>query len=479
MPGIAQRYTAGMRRPCDPAFWAPKLGQNMCVSTDELVNPRAVANELAIINDPATAKEQPVLVEFVSQLHAASSASDLFALHTKLLARYLARQRLRDELRLDKSKVKSEIGELAAKTPKPIDDLRARQEELKRLKTAERVQVALAAHIRAIADGVVWKALGYDRAAITVLGRGTRVDRLADDGVGLQAELDKLAELSGPEGTVTIHNDLATILRHGDLTTIDPGRRSVEIREVKATARPGPNAPQSVRLSEAIKLINDGAALDPGSGRIERLRRLAIKSRTFLGDLAEVIQESRGSGYAQRVLGSMQHLTVIDYQAWAGRETELEAHDVRVRRDLGWGPEHKTFEWLASLRRMRDRKISFGSLAPLPIFPLDPVAIADLMVGRLEMRTMLRGDVFERAFADSGIKALVEFGDARNDVFVKLERGSVTLMIPPFLREQMLFELLTSETAIETIVATLDLLAVDAHVQQGLLPAIDETGVWA
>jgi hypothetical protein len=305
------------------------------------------------------------------------------------------------------------------------------------------------------------------------------VDRLADDGVGLQAELDKLAELSGREGTVTIHNDLATILRHGDLTTIDPGRRSVEIREVKATARPGPNAPQSVRLSEAIKLINDGAALDPGSGRIERLPRLAIKSRTFLGDLAEVIQESRGSGYAHRVLGSMQHLTVIDYQAWAGRETELEAHDVRVRRDLGWGPKQKTFEWLASLRRMRDRRISFGSLAPLPIFPLDPGDIADLMVGRLEMRTMLRGDVFERAFADSGIKALVEFADARNDVFLKLERGSVTLMIPPFLREQMLFELLTSETAIETIVATLDLLAVDAHVQQGLLPAIDESGVWA
>jgi hypothetical protein len=449
------------------------------VSTDALANPKAITNELEIINDPATAREQSVLVELVSQLHAASSATDLFALHTKLLARYLARQRFRGELELDKSKVESEIQELAAQTPKPIDDLRARQEELKHLRTAERVQVALGAHTRALADGVVWKALGYDRAAITVLGRGTRVDRLADDGVGLQAELDELAELSGREETVTIHNDLATILRHGDLTTIDPGRRIVEIREIKATAQPGPNAPQSVRLSEAIKLINDGAALDPRSGRIERLPRLAIKSRTFLGDLAEVIHESRGTGYAQRVLGSMQHLTVIDYQAWAGREAELEEHDARVRRDLEWGPEHKTFEWLASLRRMRDRRSSFGSLAPLPIFPLDPRDIAALMVGRLEMRTMLRGDLLERAFADNGIKALVEFGGARNDVFLKLERGSVTLTIPPLLREQMLFELLTSETAIETIVATLDLLAVDPHVQQGLVPAIDESGVWA
>lgn len=192
---------------------------------DALANPKAIANELAIINDPATANEQPVLVDLVGRLHAARSVKDLFALHTELLARYLARQRARGELELDKTRVESEIGELAAQTPRPLDDIRARQEKLQRIATAARVQVALAAHTRAIADGLVWKTLGYDRAAITVLGRGTRVDRLADDGVGLQAELGKLAALSEIEDAVTVHNDLATILRHGGLTTIYPGRR--------------------------------------------------------------------------------------------------------------------------------------------------------------------------------------------------------------------------------------------------------------
>lgn len=446
---------------------------------DALANSKAIANELAIINDPATANEQPVLVELVGRLHAARSVKDLFALHTKLLARYLARQRARGQLELDKTRVESEIGELAAQTPRPLDDIRARQEKLQRIATAARVQVALAAHTRAIADGLVWKALGYDRAAITVLGRGTRVDRLADDGVGLQAELDNLAALSEIEDAVTVHNDLATILRHGDLTTIYPGRRRVEIREVKATAKPGADAPQSVRLGAAIKFINDGAEVDPRSGRTERLPRLAIKSSTFLGDLADVIEESRAGGYAQRVLGSMQHLTVIDYRAWAGREMELEAHDVRVRQELGWGPEHKTFEWLASLRRMRDRRTSFGSLAPLPIFPLGPHDIADLMVGSLETRTMLRGDLLEQAFAARGIRASVEFGEAQNDVFLRIEREPVTLTVPPFLREQMLFELLTPDTAIDTIAATLDLLALDPQLQQGVLPVINESEVWA
>ncbi len=131
-PGIALRCIAGMRRPRSPALRLRKGRENMCVSTDAQANPKAIAHELAIINDSATAKEQPVLVELVSQLHAASSAADLSALHTKLLARYLARQRFRGELELDKSRVESEIRELAARSPKPIDDLRARQEELKR-----------------------------------------------------------------------------------------------------------------------------------------------------------------------------------------------------------------------------------------------------------------------------------------------------------------------------------------------------------
>ena len=63
-----------------------------------LANPKAIANELAIINDPATANEQPVLVELVGLLHAATGVKDFLALHTELLARHLVRQRARGVL---------------------------------------------------------------------------------------------------------------------------------------------------------------------------------------------------------------------------------------------------------------------------------------------------------------------------------------------------------------------------------------------
>jgi hypothetical protein len=444
-----------------------------------LDNRKAIENELAIINDPLTAEERPVIVELIGLLHAANSVDEFFNLHTKLLVRYLARQRAREELEAQRTGIRDRIRDLAAQSPTPVDAIRREQETLVRMDRAARVQVALSAHTRAIADGLVWKALRYDRAAITILGDGTRVDRLADDGVGLQAELDELAALWDQERAFTIHNDLATILRHGDLTTIRPGKRSVEIREVKATATPGANTRQSLRISTATTLINDGRIVEPQNGRTQRLHRLPLELHTFVAELAEVITECQAEGYAQRPLGSMQHLTVIDYRAWAGRENELGARDAETRSQLGWGPEHKTFEWLASLRRMRDRRASYGSLAPLPIFRLEPESIADLMLGRLDMRTMLRGDLLEEAFGAHAIEAEVAFGDDRDDVFLRVSRGPTSLVIPPSLRERMLFELMTPDSVIELVAGTLDLLNADAALAQDILPSIDESESWA
>jgi hypothetical protein len=219
--------------------------------------------------------------------------------------------------------------------------------------------------------------------------------------------------------------------------------------------------------------------IDRETGRTQRLHQLPIHPETFLRELADVIEESRTDGYADRLLGSMQHVTVIDYRAWAGREDELGKRDSAVTSQLGWGPENKPFEWLASYRRMRDRRASFGSLAPLAIFPLDPQDIADLMLGYLELRTMLRGDLLEQAFTAHDISADVTFGDDADEVFLRVARGVVSLAIPPSLRERLLFELLTPDSAIALADGMLDLLAADQHLAEDVLPATDESGIWA
>jgi hypothetical protein len=66
---------------------------------------------------------------------------------------------------------------------------------------------------------------------------------------------------------------------------------------------------------------------------------------------------------------------------------------------LGWGPEHKTFTWLISLRRIQDRRATFGSLVPLAIFPLDPPDIADLMPPKEDARLADPGEVLDEHLA--------------------------------------------------------------------------------
>jgi hypothetical protein len=47
------------------------------------------------------------------------------------------------------------------------------------------------------------------------------------------------------------------------------------------------------------------------------------------------------------------------------------------------------------------------------------------------------------------------------------------------LRERLLFELLTPDSAIELVAGTLDLLDADQDAEQDLLPSANESGIWA
>lgn len=421
-------------------------------------DPKVIDAELAILNDSITAEERPQLVAFIEQLQAATTPDDFFELHRELLVRYWARQRVREELNQERAATQQRLRELVQADPKPLDEIKGAQRKLALAERQDRVQVALAAHLRAIADGLVWKALQYDRSAITILSRGTRVDRLADDGVGLQAELNAIGELWDREGAFTVHNDLTTVLRHGDLTTINVGAHSVEIREIKATRPAAADSPQIARLSAATELINAGCAIDPETGKVLRLHRLPVEYRTSLACLAELTKQARIAGYAARQLNEMQHVAVIDYRVWAGREDELGEHDRATQAALGWGDEQKTFSWMSSLRRIRDRRHSVGSLAPLAIFPASSEDLADLMLGRLELHSMLRCDLLGSAFADRGIKVEIAFPDGDNQ-FLVAQRGRFGVEVPPAVREQMMLELMTPETLMAMVDEMLKLIA--------------------
>ncbi|MBA3734969.1 MAG: hypothetical protein H0W90_07210 [Actinobacteria bacterium] len=111
--------------------------------------------------------------------------------------------------------IRRRIRELASERSKPIESIQEHQALLGRVVNEEATLKAVHHLIRAVGDGVAWRALSYDRRAFNVLGDGERVGHLAY-GIGRDAELTALAALWENERAFAIHNDMTNGLRHGD-----------------------------------------------------------------------------------------------------------------------------------------------------------------------------------------------------------------------------------------------------------------------
>jgi hypothetical protein len=125
--------------------------------------------------------ERTHVVAFLSALREAETAADFLQLELKLIGRVKARQELAQTIRGYTDALKTEIAELEKQEPKPIAEIRAKQRELGIRAVQHDVSETLRWILLSIGDGLAWKALGYDRRGITVMGRGTRVGRFAEE----------------------------------------------------------------------------------------------------------------------------------------------------------------------------------------------------------------------------------------------------------------------------------------------------------
>jgi hypothetical protein len=363
------------------------------------IDKKAIETEQRILNDPLYYQERPIVVDLIQRLQEAKTANDYFELQRLLIVRLRSRQEIAGQLQAMKQDLQAEIAALARLDPKPLEDIRDKQQELGLRQQQRLVSEALRWILISIGDGMAWKVLGYDRAALTVLGMGERVARFADP-AGFDAEAAEMERLWS-EGSFPIHNDLTTCLRLGDLTVIHPGDNAVSIVEVKASKELGQSSSQLKRMQDATTLINEGRVqLDAGTVNVQRLR---LPYRTHLAHLRDLIQKARADGHAAAKVGTCQFVTVVDYHADVS-ETELALRQTRTRARVGWFQEDaKLFQWVFSSRRMRDRRYSFSGLAPVPIFPLKAEDLADLTMGFMDVMVVLNADILAGGFRGKGI----------------------------------------------------------------------------
>jgi hypothetical protein len=420
---------------------------------------RELREEEQLLNEPLYQQRRPRMLEFVVRLQQAKSTEDWVYLHRDLLIEFGARQQAAEEaLPEAKSKIANEMRELARQDPKPIAELTQRQETLERIKRQELVAKASQHALRQIGDGIAWRALRYDRRAVTVLGQGERVGRLAS-GVGLDAELAELSRLWEEEGIFAVHNDLTNCLRHGDLTVLRPqkdGTMDVTLVEVKAGQRLE-DTPQMERLKKATDLLREGRSLNEG-GEVVHVTIVPSRYETFLALLPGLIARARREGHAWVRPHECLLVGTVDYTVWGGRVEEMSARSQEERKEVGWPPEEPdTLDWLAALRRMRDRSWSFSSLAPYAIFPLSADDVVDVIMGFVDIAISLKLDVLEQALSRNDIAVRLARPQESETLFLEARRGEVGLILPPHLREQMMIELMTPDCLFEAIEYVLSL----------------------
>ncbi len=443
-------------------------------------NQRELAAEEQLLNEPLYRDLRPRVLELVQRSQGASTVEEWVHLHRDLLIEFGARQDAIDEtLPAARQQLRAEIRELAQREPKPIDDIRTKQQILERVGRQELVARASQHTLRQVGDGIAWRGLQYDRRAFTILGEGEPVGRLAQ-GIGREAELAELGRLWEAEAVFAIHNDLTNRLRHGDLTAIretEGGASDVTLIEVKAGVR-ADDTPQLRRLARATELLRDGRQL--GDGIVVHVTVVPTAYETYLGVLPELIATARDVGYAWARPHECLLVGAVDYRVWGRESSEYNARSDAERPRVGWGGEEpETLDWTASLRRIRDRGWSFSSLAPYTIFPLDVEDVTDVAMGFVDLAYGFHLPLLERALTREGRDSCPPRRRRRGD----LPRGCPPrrcVRVPAHLREQMMVELMTPNALFALLdhVLTLNEQRPDEANDRCIVTFADEAAVW-
>jgi hypothetical protein len=438
---------------------------------------RAVRAEIEAMGDDYCANRREEFVGLIRAIQQAATPRDFLAVQVQLRDTFAGRQHGLDHIRQLLKADRTRLRQLAPRKPQPREVAVLRERIAVREKTLLRDDVIQ--HVtRCLADALVWKATLYDRALFSVLGDGERVGRFPDE-AGAEIERQRAQEIVDA-GALPFFNDLTNCLRHGDLTILHSRwpDADVALHEVKRSGRNQRGTSQSERLDRKLRLLSDGLDATGADGQGLRLQRLPLTYRHDLDALAAVLAQARATGHAELQTNAAVIVSAVDLRWAAEHEDEFGPWTTYAAAARGWDlAAPGIFADSALLRRLRERRNAGSAYhAPLGIFPLCAEDIADLLFGRFDYTSVLSVDALAPAFAARDIEVRFARGSEANEVFLHARRGSDDIVVPAHLRDQMLRELMTVETLIDTV----DMLLADRRgsAAEKLIVVSDERSSW-
>lgn len=247
--------------------------------------------------------------------------------------------------------------------------------DVEELEVGVAVARRLARVVKQIADGIAWRALGYDRAVIRQLaGKPQTGDIHSDAAV---RELNAAAAHVERTGEVVVVNDLTNFLRYGDYTCVGGGFVTlVECKGGKGARRSGRAKRQRRQLGRVLEFVNAGVRR--GADGVEMLVTQRVPARTHLGAVADLIREAKQKGASHAQLSEC--LAADAYYV----DVVLETTERERMGELFHNPFRETREAVS-----HDSLDFFNefcpNIAPYSVYPFTDEECTDVMTGAVRL----------------------------------------------------------------------------------------------
>jgi hypothetical protein len=231
--------------------------------------------------------------------------------------------------------------------------------------------------LRAIGDGIAWRAFDFDRAVMRSLSqRATNQTLLAE---GTAQELRQWSKTFDGGSGLPILNAITNVLSLGDVTVVhDDG--SGEIIEVKTgTTKSGRITRQKQQMRETVKLLKEG------KGQLEdttiEILKLDIYPENNLATLYGQLEQASQSGWSGGKVDEYCYLECFDIRQLKGDTSQITERLAGIRkREIGDWESNNDFVLTTSSLDI----LSFTpNCAPFSVFPFPPTMCIGLLTGTL------------------------------------------------------------------------------------------------
>lgn len=262
----------------------------------------------------------------------------------------------------------------------PLERIKRTQSRIKDIQRYATSAEWVGGQLRSIGDGIAWRFLKYDRAALRLLAEHDYVS-VPSLGTGLYEEMNEVQRLAD-EGYSLLLNSITNFLRVGDITIYDKTTGKFKIVEVKAGMT---QTPRTIRQGKYMALVQEG--LDEGSHSIAGATLTKMMSKapllTYVRSVESAMVEAEQKFGSSRLFGEYLSVGVFALRKiidnLSGSDMQRVQHTIIER-------------CMSVLRRKTDMPLPIMSnispmvhfspiLAPYTIFPIDRNRRFDLLTG--------------------------------------------------------------------------------------------------